>query len=133
MTGITALLLFAAWTLVLMSIYVGYRTAMVMRGSNAASWTRGGQTEIPALVRRAEHAHMNCVENLPVVAAVVLSAYVLGKPGVADASMAYVLYARVAQSVVHVVGVNHVMVQVRAAFFTIQILLIARMIIALVA
>jgi uncharacterized MAPEG superfamily protein len=132
MTGITALLLFAAWTLLLMSTFVGYRTAMVLGGRKADSWTRGRDYEVPGWVRRAEHAHMNCVENLPIVAAVVLSAYVLGQQGVADWAMPYVLAARVAQNVVHLVGVSHWLVQARAAFFTIQIALVVYMIFALV-
>ena len=40
MTGITALLLFAAWTLVVMMIYVGYRVALVLtlkKPANAGS------------------------------------------------------------------------------------------------
>ncbi|HXC50267.1 MAG TPA: MAPEG family protein [Candidatus Limnocylindrales bacterium] len=132
MTGITALLLFAAWTLLLMSTFVGYRTAMVLGGRKADSWTRGQNYEVPGWVRRAEHAHMNCVENLPIVAAVVLSAYVLGKPGVADWAMPYVLAARVAQSAVHLAGVNHWLVQARAAFFTVQVALVVYMIVALI-
>ena len=131
MTGITALLLFAAWTLLMMSTFVGYRTAMVLGGRKADSWTRGKDYEVPGWVRSAEHAHMNCVENLPIVAAVVLSAYVLGQQAVADWAMPYVLAARVAQSVVHLVGVNHWLVQARAAFFTIQIALLVYMILAL--
>ena len=61
MSGITALLLFAAWTLVLMLAYVNWRTVMVMQGKPANSWTRGSAADVPGWVRRAEHAHANCV------------------------------------------------------------------------
>jgi len=132
MTAITALLLFAAWTMVLMFVYVGYRTSRVAGGEPANSWTRGGDTPIPAFVRRAEHAHMNCVENLPVVAAVVLSAHVLGKVAVVDAWMEWVLFARLAQSAAHLAGTSPMLVQVRATFFTVQVLLLFYMIFKLV-
>lgn len=132
MTGITALLLFAAWTLALMFTYVGYRVAMAARGTPADSWTRGRAAAVPSFVSRAEHAHANCVENLPVFATVVLAAYVLGKAPIADHAAPYVLAARLAQSTVHLIGVNHWLVIVRGTFFTIQILLILSMIRALI-
>ena len=129
MTGITAVLLFTAWTLALMFTYVFYRTGLVAAGRKRAdSWTRGQPTDDPSLVVRAQHAHMNCVENLPVFAAIVLSAYTLGRPAVADGVAPYVLYARLAQSTVHLIGVNHVLVFVRGTFFTIQVLLFLYMI-----
>jgi uncharacterized MAPEG superfamily protein len=123
MTGMTALLLFAAWTLLLMFSYVTYRTLMVVRGSSAASWTRGSGYDVPALVRRMENAHANCVENLPVYAAIVLAAFALGQSSVVDATALWFLLARLGQSVVHVIGVNHVLVLVRATFYTIQVLI----------
>jgi uncharacterized MAPEG superfamily protein len=123
MTGMTALLLFAAWTLLLMLTYVTYRTTQVMRGSSAASWTRGSGYEVPDFVKRAENAHANCVENLPVYGAIVLAAYVMGKPGVVDATALWFLLARLGQSITHIAGVNHVMVLVRATFYTIQVLI----------
>jgi uncharacterized MAPEG superfamily protein len=133
MTGMTALLLFAAWTLLLMMGYVTYRTMMVMRGSSAASWTRGSGYEVPGFVKRVENAHANCVENLPVYGAIVLAAYVLGKPGVVDATAVYFLLARLGQSVTHIAGVSHVLVLVRAAFYTIQVLIMFYAILQLVA
>ena len=132
MTGITALLLFAAWTLLLMFTYIGYRVTMVLQGRPADSWTRGRAAEVPTFVARAEHAHANCVENLPVFAAIVLAAYALGKAPVADQAAPYVLGARVAQSIVHLIGVNHWLVLIRATLFTIQVLLCFSMIRALV-
>jgi len=129
MTGITALLLFALWTLALMLTYVFYRTGLVMTGAKRAdSWTRGRPTEDPGFIVRAQHAHMNCVENLPVFAAIVLAAYALARPGVADGAGPYVLWARLAQSTVHLIGVNHVLVFVRGTLFTIQVLLFLYMI-----
>jgi uncharacterized MAPEG superfamily protein len=123
MTGMTALMLFAAWTLLLMMGYVTYRTMMVLRGSSAASWTRGSGYDVPAFVKRVENAHANCVENLPVYGAIVLGAYVLGRPGVVDATALWFLAARLGQSIVHIAGVNHVLVLIRATFYTIQVLI----------
>ena len=134
MTAITALLLFAAWTLTLMFVYVGYRTALVLTATKLAnSWTRGQPTDDPPFITRAQHAHLNCVENLPVFAAIVLAAHAVGKPSVADSVSSFVLYARLAQSGVHLVGTTPSLVFVRAVLFTVQALLYLYMIWALLA
>lgn len=134
MTAITALLLFTAWTLALMLVYVGRRVALVLSMKKPAnSWTRGEPNDDPPFMIRAYHAHLNCLENLPVFAAIVLSAMALGKSPVVDAVAAYVLYARLAQSVVHLIGVSHWLVFIRANFLVIQALLFAYMIWGLLA
>lgn len=124
MTGMTALLLFTAWTLVLMFVYVGYRVALVLAMKKPAnSWTRGTTPDDPAFVTRASHAHLNCVENLPVFAAIVLAAHALGKSPVVDAVAGFFLAARIAQSLVHLAGASHWFVFVRANLFVVQVLL----------
>lgn len=125
MSGMTALLGFTAWTLALVLFVVSWRGTEILRGKSAASWTRGAAIASPPLVARADHAHMNCLENLPIFAVLVLVAAALGKSAVVDAVAAWILYARIAQSVVHVAGVNHVLVLVRATFYFVQIALFA--------
>ena len=134
MSGITALLLFAAWTLLLMFTYVGYRVALVLAMKKPAnSWGRGDKTDDPAFITRAQHAHLNALENLPVFAAIVLAAVALNKTPVVDQVAAFVLYARLAQSIVHLIGVNHWLVFIRANFLVIQAALFLYMIWGLLA
>ena len=129
MTGITALLLFAAWTLVLMFLYVGRRVALVlMLKKPANSWTRAQPTDDPPFFTRVQHAHFNCLENLPVFGAIVLAGVALGKAPVVDQVAAWVLYARLAQSTVHLIGVSHWLVFIRANFLVIQAALFLYMI-----
>ena len=129
MTGTTALLLFTAWTLVLMLIYVGYRVALVLAMKKKADfWLRGQASDDPAFITRAQHAHLNCLENLPVFAAIVLAAVALNKAAVVDQLAAFVLYARLAQSTVHLIGVNHWLVFIRANLLLVQAGLFAWMI-----
>ena len=124
MTAITALLLFAALPLVLTSIYVGHRVAMVLtRGVPADSWTRGSTTTVPGIALRAQHAQLNCLENLPVFIAIVVAAQVLGRGALVDSVAPWILLARLAQTTTHLIGVSHWLVQIRAAFFTIQVVL----------
>ena len=121
MTGMTALLLFAAWTLVVMFVYVGYRMVLVLSMQKKANaWTRGQPTDDPAFVVRASHAHVNCVENLPVFAAIVLAAAALGKSPVVDAVACWFLAARIAQTTVHLISTAPGMVFLRANLFVVQ-------------
>lgn len=121
MTGMTALLLFAAWTLALMFVYVNYRVVLVLTMKKKANeWTRGQPTDDPAFIVRAHNAHMNCVENLPVFAAIVLAAAALGKSPVVDAVACWFLAARIAQTTVHLISTSPGMVFLRANLFLVQ-------------
>lgn len=129
MTAVTALLLFAAWTLALMFIYGGYRVLLVLSMKKRAdTWGRDLPDIDPAFIVRAKHAHLNSAENLPVFAAIVLAAYMLGKMPVVDAVGAWVLYLRVAQSLTHLAGRSHWHIFVRANFFFLQAFLYVYMI-----
>lgn len=126
MTAVTALLLFTAWTLVLMFIYVGYRVGLVLTFKKPANaWTRGQSSGDPDFIQRAQNAHLNCAENLPVFGAVVLAAFVLGKLPVVDQIACWFLAARIAQGVVHLISIAPAMVFVRANLFIVQVLLLA--------
>lgn len=121
----TALIGFTAWTLLLVVLVVGWRAVEVLRGKPANSWTRGTTTEQPSFIKRAEHAHLNTLENLPIFAAIVLVAQALEKSALVDSVAAWILYARIAQSVTHLIGVSHWLVLIRATFFSIQLALFA--------
>jgi uncharacterized MAPEG superfamily protein len=129
MTLVTALLVFAALSLVLMFTYVTHRTTSVFFGGKRAdSWTRGSDTPVPAFFQRAQHAHLNVVENLPVLAAIALAAQMLGRTAALDPLAPWLVLARLAQTATHLVGVSHLLVQVRAVFFTIQVVIFFLMI-----
>jgi uncharacterized MAPEG superfamily protein len=70
---------------------------------------------------RLHRAHLNCVENLPPFAAVVLTAGVVGARNATLDLLALVyLAARVCQSVTHVASGSNRAVTVRLAFFLAQ-------------
>ena len=126
MTGIEALLYYVLWMVVLVLLYVGHRIPLVLIGKKPANyWTRGNTTDdIPFLVR-AQHAHANTVENIGIFAAVVLAAAVMGRSAVVDPLACWVLYARIGQSVVHLIGTGFVLVLIRATLFVVQLGIIA--------
>jgi uncharacterized MAPEG superfamily protein len=127
MNPIQALLGFGAWTLFLVVFAVIWRGPRILTGTPADTWTRGTEYPTPALFRRATDAHLNCLENLPVFTVLVLSAAAMGKLDVIAPYAAFVLYARLIQSTVHLIGVNHWLVMARLTFWWPQVGLFAFM------
>ncbi len=114
--SIAVLLAFTALTYGLVFIYVNYRVALVFTfKAPANSWTRGNASwQNPAWVTRFEHAHANCLENLPIYAAIVLAASLLDQLAVLD-GLAWVFFGfRVGQVLVHVISTNALFVFLRA-------------------
>jgi uncharacterized MAPEG superfamily protein len=132
MTGLTALLLFAALPVILMFTYVTYRVGNVLFAHKPAdSWTRGLSAPVPGFFDRAQNAQLNCLENLPVFAVIVMAGHFLGRDGLVDSVAGPILFARLAQIAVHLTGVNHWLVLIRATFFGIQAALFLYLIVAL--
>jgi len=132
MLSMQALIGFTAWTLLLVLVIFAWRgIEIVINGKKADSWTRGKDVAAPGLIRRIEHAHINCLENLPIFAVIVLAAAAMGKSAVTEPYAMYVLYARVAQTLTHMVGVSHWLVMLRATFWAIQLILFVVMLFGL--
>ncbi len=125
--SICALLGYAGWTLALLFVVVFYRTGLVFAGRTPAnSWTRGAPTwQDPPVIVRITHAYTNCTEHLPLVAAVMLLAQAMGQGAMTDGLACWLLAARLAQSTVHMIAVNHWMVFIRATFLSVQMLILA--------
>lgn len=125
-----SLLGFAGWTLLLVTVVLFYRTAIVFAGRRRAdSWPRGTTPpDDPAWIVRVRDAHLNCAEHLPIFGAVVVVAFASDQLGAIDPIAPFFLAARIAQSLVHLTGTGHAHVFVRANFFAAQLGLLAYMI-----
>jgi uncharacterized MAPEG superfamily protein len=74
-----ALLVFAMWTIATLMLGVGvYRWSLVLTGKAELKSFPGDEPHGSPFYRRAVRAHANCVENLPVFAAIVLAAQAAG-------------------------------------------------------
>ena len=114
--AIAVLLAFTALTFILVAVYVNYRVALVLTfKAPANSWTRNdAKWQDPAWVTRFAHAHANCLENLPIYAAIVLAASLLDQLAVLD-GLAWIYFGfRVAQVLVHLISTNAMFVFLRA-------------------
>ena len=129
MTGFEAVLLYVVWAIILVLIYSGPRIPLAaFTDRRMDSWERNKAPADAPFFVRAKGAHLNCLENFPLFAAVVFVAAFMGKSAVVDSVAAYVVYLRVAQSLTHLIGDSSALVLIRASFFVAQILLILYMI-----
>lgn len=122
--ALVALAGFAGWTLLLILTVANFRVFNYFTGAKIPinNFDPSGD-DLPGFGKRITRAHMNCVENLPVFAALVAAAGLSGQFGIMEGTVMYVLYARIAQSVVHIISTAPLMVWIRATFFFVQIAL----------
>ena len=117
----TALAGFAAWQLLLTVALGFYRTGMVLGGRKAANAFKVDGSDVPGIGQRLTRARDNCYENLPMFGALVVAAGLAGKSVVTDPLALWVLGARIGQSVTHVISTSVPAVQVRFAFYIVQV------------
>lgn len=122
-----ALVGFAAWTLLLVLIIGLMRTYIVLAGQRKSAAFDPGGDDISPFSRRLCRAHANCYESLPIFGALVAIALITGRNEVTDGLAMFVLYARLAQSIVHIASTSPWMIRIRFAFYLVQWLLMAIM------
>ncbi len=124
MNAYNAVLLYAGWILVLALFYALPRVPQALLGQKRIdSWERGKESTDPMFLQRAKSAHLNCLENFPVFAAVVAIAGLMGQIDAINGLAAFVLYARIGQTVSHILGTSFILVMSRATFFLAQVFL----------
>ena len=122
--SLTALCLFAGWTILLVFSLAGYRTVYSQRTGKAVNTFAPGGEDIDAFGRRLTRAHLNCVESLPVIGSVILAAAAAGRADVTDGLAMTLFFARIGQSVVHLASTAPPAVLVRASLFVVQLVIV---------
>ena len=118
-----ALLGFAVWTLLVLFGTVGvYRWSRILTGRVRISEWQADLPQGSDWYQRAMRAHMNCVENLPVFATIVLCATATGADSrLLDLLAGAILVARVCQTTVHLAfAPSDIAASFRFAFFFVQ-------------
>lgn len=128
--ALACLLGFVAWTLLLVFALIGWRSVEALLGKRRLDEFPAGVPHGTDTYWRLNRAHLNCVENLPLFASVVLVAHALG----ADVGTLATVYvaARIGQSVTHVASGAPAAVFVRATFYTAQLGVLVAMIVSMV-
>ena len=120
---VTALLGFAAWYLVLTFALGVFRSGLVLSGKKAANTFATDGSDVGAFGRRLNRARDNCYETLPLFCAIALAAFIQNKLAVIDPLAMYLLYARIGQSVTHVLSTSIMAINVRFALFLVQLVI----------
>lgn len=115
---------FITWTIILLLGVAVSRFHAVGSGRfHLRQITPDGENLAP-FVHRIHRAHLNCLENLPMVIGVCLIAFILNQVQVID-PLAYLFLAfRVTQSLIHLVSINLYAQLVRLLFYSAQIVLL---------
>jgi uncharacterized MAPEG superfamily protein len=121
----TALLGFAAWYLLLTFALGFFRSALVLSGKKSADTFATDGSDVGAFGRRLNRARDNCFETLPLFVAIALAAFISGRLAVLDPLAMYLLYARIGQSLTHVVSTSIMAINVRFALFLVQMVIYA--------
>ncbi len=119
--SILALVGYVAWTILLTTTIVFYRTTLVLKKERAANQFLPSGEDVSPFSNRLCRAHANCYENLPAFAALILLALVTDNAGITDPLARWVLVARVAQSTVHLISTSEMAVSLRAALLLVQL------------
>jgi uncharacterized MAPEG superfamily protein len=101
---VLVLLGFAMWTLLILFSSIGvYRWSRILTGRASISEWRADLTQGSDWYQRAMRAHMNCVENLPVYASIVVALVASGVHSLAINRLAIaMLAARIGQTLTHI-------------------------------
>ena len=120
---------FILWTVVLLLAIGAVRVREILAGKARASDFTAGIPHGGDRYWRLNRAHLNCLENLPLFSAVVLTGAVIGADAPwLDRLAEFYLLARIGQSVTHISSGSDRAIQVRFAFFGVQLVCLLGMI-----
>lgn len=114
-----ALLGFVAWSVLLTFVLLFVRFRAMAQGHPVNTFAPEG-TDVGDFGRRVTRAHANSLENLAIVASLLLYALATGQTAVTDGLAALVFGARVVQSLAHIASGGTPAVLVRATGFAVQ-------------
>jgi hypothetical protein len=120
---VLALTAYVFLTLILLVSIVSARTLMVMGGKKAPNEFSPDGSGGSSFMLRLTRTHANVVECFPFVGGLLLLAIAMDKPFITDALAPYVILARFAQTLTHLVSTSPVAVQIRFAFFLVQVVI----------
>ncbi|MBW8311430.1 MAG: MAPEG family protein [Rhizobium sp.] len=116
---------YIGWTLLLLLVMETLRSALVLGGKRRSDSFRPDGGDASPFGQRLLRAHANCLEGFPIFGGLMLLALVLELTALTDPLAPWLLAARVAQSSVHLLSVSAMAINVRFAFFAVQLTIAA--------
>lgn len=120
---VAALLAFAIWTILVVTFTIGViRWRLIFSGKAQLKSFPGDEAHGSPFYRRATRAHANCIENLPVFAAIVFAAQASGvQSPTLDVLALAVVVARVLQTSTHLISGSNLAIGFRFSFLMVQL------------
>jgi uncharacterized MAPEG superfamily protein len=121
-----ALLGLVAWSLLLVFLLVNQRGLLVLTGRMKVNAFAADGSNTPSdFGQRLVRAHANCLENLPLQAALLLYAMAAGQTAITDPLAGLLLGARLFQTCAHLISTSALFVWLRFAGFFVQLAILA--------
>ncbi len=114
-----------AWSLLLILGLLTLRSVLVLNGKIGINQFLPDGSDINESHVRFLRALSNSLENLPILIGVLLLAVTMQAHAVTDSLAIFILLARMAQSICHILSTSPLFVAVRFSFYLVQILLAA--------
>lgn len=130
--SVLALTLFIAWTLILLLLMEASRSFLVIGRKKQSNEFKPDNANLSPFMQRLARAHANCLEGFPIFGGLLLVAIVTGRHDLTDPLAYWLVAARVAQSTVHLMSLSVLAVNVRFAFFVVQMVIAVRWVWSLV-
>ncbi|WP_422911293.1 MAPEG family protein [Pseudomonas sp. MAC6] len=122
----TALLGLVAWALLLIVLLVNQRGLLVLSGKMAVNAFHPDGSNTPSnFGQRLVRTHANCLENLPLQAALLLYAMASAQTDITEPLALLLLGARLFQSLMHLISTSPLFVWLRFAAFFVQLAILA--------
>lgn len=118
-----ALLLYAAWMLLLLGGIATLRGGLTVSGKRTANSFAVSGDDVSPFSARLCRAHANCYENLPVFGSIVLVAILTGNTCITEPLALWATAGRICQSMVHLISTGNLAVQIRFAFLFAQLII----------
>ena len=97
---------------------------MLFRSKVALNKFSPDGSNTPGFGQRLTRAHLNCIEMLPAFCALVIVASLSEQLNIMNSTVIYVLYARIGQSIIHMLSTHLLAVVLRATLWGVQLALL---------
>ena len=122
-TTAISLLLYIAWNMVIVTIIFSLRSYLVLSGKRRVNSFKADGKDVSDFAERLNRTHANSVESFVFIGGLMLYALVTTNAAVTNGLAGYMVAARVAQSMCHLISTSALMVQARFVFFLIQVVI----------
>ncbi len=119
--SVIALVIYVSWMIILLGILGSLRASLTLFGNRAPNSFCTDGSDVSSFSVRLCRTHANCYEFFPIIGGLLLLAIATSSTAITDGLAYYMIGARILQSSVHLISTSNIAVQIRFAFFLVQI------------